>query len=383
MAFGYTSTEWARIANTTIQDVLREEEDLTMRSRPVYAMMKKKGRVKYNAGGDGFKWPIKNKRVLMTTNNGEQPIDFVRTNKWGTANLGWAGYVVADQITKRERLINKTNAAVINIFSRMASSLAEDLEDQFAEELYVDSSASGNSQRFTGLESMFAATQTIDITSTSGAARTATAADPTAYPNDTYAGNSTVLAALGGAWGTQGDINKTWPFGNGGLNQEAYDCWTPVIVNYTSTAFGGSTWAANCVKAMRFGLDAVNTKNQMKYGQIDMILLDRGLFRQFKDTLDSKERRIITSGNELYAMGFTDQIEQDGATILTEFGIPAGVGYGLKIKAIELRSMQDQIFKADGPDYSFDNQAWRFIVDCHGQFRFMSPRNFIKYVTLA
>jgi hypothetical protein len=377
MAFGYTSTEWARIANTTIQDVLREEEDTVMRSRPVYAMMLKKGRIKYNAGGDGFKWPVKNKRVLMTTNNGEQPIDFVRTNRWTTAELPWKGYIVADQITKRERLINKGNAAVINVFSRMASLLMDDIKDQFAEELYVDSSASNNSHRFTGLESMFAVNGTINITS--GAQRSFQAADPCGSPDDTYAGIDTDLGAQGGAWGTQSDINSVWPFGVGGVNQEAYDCWSPVVVNYKSSAFSATaTWAANCVKAMRFGLDAVNTKNMMKYGQIDMIVLDRGLFRQFKDTLDSKERRIISSGNELYAMGFTDQIEQDGASILSEFGTPANVGYGLAIKAIELRSMQDQIFKADGPDYSFDNQAWRFIVDCHGQFRFMSPRNFFK-----
>lgn len=381
MAFGYTSTEWARIANTTIMDFLREEEDTTMRNRAVFALMKKNGRIKYNAGGDGFKWPVKNKRALMATNNGEQPIDFVRTNRHTTANLGWAGYVVADQMTKREKLINKTNAAIINIFSQMAEWLMGDIQDQFCEELYVDSSASGNSNRFTGLESMFAATNSLNV-STGADRGSVNAGDPCLYPSDTYANVSTVLAANGGAWGAQSDINTTWPFGVGGANQEAYDCWTPVIVNYKSTAFDGSstTWTANCVRAVRFALDAVNTKNQMRYGNIDTVLLDRGLFRQYKDTLDSKERRLVTPSNELYAMGYTDQIEQDGATIISEYGIPAGVGYGLKIKAMELRSMQDQIFKADGPDYSFDNQAWRFIVDCHGQFRFMSPRNFFKLV---
>lgn len=383
MAFGYTSTEWARIANTTIMDFLRDEEDCVMRSRPVYALMKKQGRMKMNCGGDGFKWPIKYKRVPMTTNNGEQPIDFVRTNRWTTATLPWKGYIVADQITKRERLINKTNAAIINIFSRMAELLTEDIQDQFAEEVYVDSSAANNSDRFTGIESMFAVDGTITVSS--GAQRSANAADPTGYPSDTYAGQSTALAALGGTWGTQSDINSTWPFGVGSTNQEAYDAWSPVVVNYKSTAFDGSstTWAANAVRAMRFGLDAVNTRNKSKYGQIDLIVLDRGLFRQFKDTLDSKERRIITSGNELYAMGFTDQVEQDGATILSEYGIPSGVGYGMKIKAMELRSMQSQLFMADGPDYSFDNQAWRFIVDVHGQIRFASPRNFFKLAALT
>jgi hypothetical protein len=375
------STEWERIAHTTIRNYLMGEEEAVMRNRKVFALMKKNGRFKYNADGDGIDWKVRYRRATMTTNNGEQTVDFSRVNRHISAYLDYEGYIVSDQITKREKLKNRSNRAIVKIFSRMLPLLTEDMQDQFSEELYVDSSAAGNSDRMTGIESMFAATQTIKVDD--GTARTANAADPCGYPNDTYAGISTVLGSEDGSWGTQDGINTTWPFGKGGANGEAYDFWSPVVVNYTSSAFTGTTWEANAVEAMRFGIEAVNSRNKLKMGQVDAILLDRGLFRQYKDTLDSKERINISASNELRSLGFTDVIEQDGVTISSEYGMPAGVGYGWTIKALEFHSMQSQIFEPEGPFYVEESRAWRFIVDVLGQFKFASPRHFFKLDAIA
>lgn len=384
MAVTYTSNEWSRIANTTIRDYIREEENDIMRNRVVLAMLKKRGLVVRNVGGDGFSWEARYRRAPMQTNDGEQPIDFARQNRWDNAHLDYAGYLVADQVTKRERLKNKTNAAIIKFFGRMSKLLMEDIEDQFAEELYIDVDATGNSERFTGLESMFGATESINLSN--GENRTADAADPVAYPNDIYAGLSTVLGTKGGSW-SSGDINSTWPFGKGSAEQAAYDYWSPVIVNYKSSAFDGSStdWQSNAVKATRFGLDAVNTRNKSRFGKCDLVLLDRGLYREYKDTLDSKERINITTSGELRALGFegNDMIQQDGATIMSEYGMPSGVGYGLTVNAMQLRSMQSRLFVPTGPDFSMDHQAWRFMVDVHGQWRFHSPRHYFKLVALT
>lgn len=384
MAVTYTSNEWARVAATTIRDYIREEENDIMRNRPVLAMLKNRGLVVRNVGGDGFSWEARYRRAPMQTNDGEQPIDFARQNRWDNAHLDYAGYLVADQVTKRERLKNKTNAALIKYFGRMASLLMEDIEDQFAEELYVDIDGTGNSERFTGLESMFGATQTIQLSD--GTARTANAGDPVAYPNDTYAGLSTVLGTKGGSW-SSGNINSTWPFGVGAAEASAYDFWSPVIVNYTSSAFDGSstTWKANAVKAVRFMLDAINTRNKSKFGKCDLVLIDRGLYREYKDTLDSKERIQVTATSELKSLGFEgqDMIQQDGATIMSEYGVPSAVGYGLTVNAMQLRSMQSQLFVPTGPDFSMDHQAWRFMVDIHGQWRFHSPRHYGKLAAVA
>lgn len=371
------SNEWARVAHTTIRNYLKGEEEAVMRNRKVFAMLKKRGRIKFNADGDGIDWKVRYRRAPMVTNNGEQTVDFVRQNRHLSAYLDYEGYLVADQITKRERLKNRSNRAIIKIFSRMLPLLTEDIQDQFAEELYIDSSATGNSNRMSGIESMFAYDGTINLTT--GVQRAFDASDVVGSPNDTYAGIVTNLGTHGGTWST-GGVDSTWPFGKG---DEARDFWTPVVVNYNSTEFTGSTFEENAVEALRFGIEAVNSRIKSGVGEMDMILLDRGLFRKYKNTLDSKERINISSNNELKSLGFKDIIEQDGVSISSEYGMPTGVGYGWTLSAMELHSMQSQIFEPEGPYYAEESRAWRFTVDVLGQFKFKSPRHFCKFAALA
>lgn len=371
------ATEWARIVNTTIRDYLRGEENAVMRNRKLFAMMRKRGRIKYNCSGDGIDWKVRFRRAPIVTNNGEQELTFGRENRHKTAYLDFEGYAITDSMTKRERLKNRSTQAIVKLYSRMIPLLMEDMRDQFAEEIYIDSSASGNSGRMSGIETMMGGTQTIELAT--GSARPANAADPTVYPDTTYATLATELGSYTGGW-TSGDIDSTWPFGRG---DASYDFWSPVICNYTSTAFSGSTWAANAVEAIRFAVEAVNSRNMLSDGQIDMVLLDRGLFRQFKDALDSKERINVTSNVGLRSLGFKDVIEQDGVEISAEYGLPAGVGYAFNLSALQFCSMQDKIFDADGPEYDVGSRSYRVAVDVLGQFRFKTPRSFAKLDAVA
>jgi len=379
MALQGTSSEWARIANSTIPKFLKGMEDEIARRRATFAMMKKNGTIKYNCTGDGIKWNVRYKRNTMLINDGEQTLETSRVNRLQNASLDFVGYAIAESYTKREKVKNRGPEAIANAIAESMNHARQDLEDQFSEEFYVDSSATGNSGRMTGLESMFAATQTITVTS--GAARSANAADPVFYPNDTYAGLSTVLGNYNGTWNTSTNIHSTWPYGKG---KPEYDFWSPVIVNYESTAFDGSssTFSANCVLATRFGIEAVNGRNMGGYGQMDLVIYDRGLFRVYKDKLDTKERVNITSSNPLKSLGFTDTIEQDGVTITSgEFGMPANVGYGLNMKAVELWSWQPQLFNLDegAPEWDMHSRSYKFVIDFLGQWRFLSPRMCVKF----
>lgn len=372
--------EWARITNTTIKKYLRGEEEAVMRRRVVMAALKNRGRILYNQGGDGIDWKVRYRRAPMVVNNGEQTIDFSRQNRHKTAFLDYEGYVITDQMTKREKLKNKKNEAIVKVWGNLIPLLMEDLEDQFAEEIYVDVSGTNNSSRMSGIESMMALNGTTTITS--GAQRAANAADVVGYPNDTYATLTTGLGDYGGSWGTQSGIDSTWPFGSGDAH---FDFFSPVVVNYTSTAFDGSdTWATQAVQSTRFGIEAINSRN-MKGGKsaVDACLLDRGLFRSYKDQLDSKERIAIDTNSEMRALGFKDVISQDGVEITSEYGMPVNVGYLWSLNCLEFRSMQDKIFEAEGPYYAEEARAWRVAVDCLGQFKFQSPRNFGKLAALA
>jgi hypothetical protein len=221
------------------------------------------------------------------------------------------------------------------------------------------------------------ATQTLNINSgTSPAGRSVDAADPFYYPNDTYAGLSTVLGAYGGS-----QRAGNWP--NGYADPE-FDFFTPVIVNANSSYFGSTTWKDNCVKAIREGLHQTR-RNDTKEDQIDMVLLDRRLYIDMLNTLDAKERVIVSRANGLRSYGFTDVFELDGVEISQEGSIgsvsaTANSGYGLSIGNMELLCMEGQLMNSEGPFYDEITQQYRYVVSTLGNLKFKSPRNFFKII---
>lgn len=370
---------WERIAATTIPLHMRQLEDDTLRKRATLSMMKEKGNIVYNLGGDQFDWRVRWRDHNLYVNDGEAAISFERTNLYKKAVLDWYGYQANDFYTEREKHQNKGNEAIIKTVSMKAEELMKSVLNKFQKEFYVDSSATGNSQRLAGLESMFAGTQTITVTT--GAAQAAAAADPAGYPNDTYAGISTVLGNYAGTWNTQTDINSTWPFGNGDAE---YDFWSPVLVNYTSTAFGGTTatWKDQATKATRFGVDAVNARCGSGEG-VDLVLLSPGLYRLWKDQFDQYQRVQITSAKDS-GWGFGDYMDFDGAKVMSDFDVPPGVGYILSMSNVSYHSCYgSSIFQAKGPIYDEVSQSYRFVVNTLGQLKFASPKHFGKLVALA
>jgi hypothetical protein len=269
-------------------------------------------------------------------------------------------------------LENRSAQALVNVAGKMASRLLTSMEQYLAKEWSVDGYAAGNELRFHGLESFMGTNGTVN--KTTGAQRTANAEDPFAYPSDTYAGLSTVLGAYGGS-----QASGAWP--NGYADPE-FDFFSPVICNYTSSYFGGSTWAANCTKAVREALHQTR-RNDSQEDQIDMVLLDRRLFIDFLNTLDAKERVIVSRTNGLRSYGFTDVFELDGVEISGENSIPANTGYGLSIGNMELLCMEGQLLNSEGPFYDEITQQYRYVVSTLGNLKFKSPRNFFKLISLA
>jgi hypothetical protein len=269
-------------------------------------------------------------------------------------------------------LENRSAQALVNVAGKMASRLLTSMEQYLAKEWVQDGYATGNELRFHGIESFMNATQTIDSTVTGATARTANAADPFFYPNDTYAGLSTVLGAYGGSATPVG----FWP---NGVSDPEFDFYSPVIVNADSSYFGASTWKDNCVKAVREALHQTR-RNDTKEDQVDMVLLDRRLFIDFLNTLDAKERVIVSRQNGLRSYGFTDVFELDGVEVSAENSVPANTGYGLAVGNIELLCMESQLMVSEGPFYDELTQQFRYVVSTLGNLKFKSPRNFFKLI---
>jgi len=360
---------------------LKEEEITTFRKFKVFSALQASGNVAMNQGGRGFDWQVRYRNIPVTGNTGETPRVFARQNLWMRANLPYRGYTVTDQITKREMLENRGQAQLIDVAGKMAKRLQESMEQHLSKEVFIDGTASGNELRWHGLESMFSVigsdgnAKTVNVAD--GTARNANAADPFGFPNDEYAGLKTGLGAYAGSQLATG----AWPKVQ--VDPE-YDFWAPLVCNYTSTFFGGATatWKDQCLEAIRETV-AHAKRNDSKENQIDMILLDRSLYVQFLNRLDSRERAIVSKTTGLRAYGFSDVVEIDGIETASDYAVPPGVGYALSIGNMEMKVMTGQLLEAEGPYFNEELQAYRYAVSVLANIKMKSPRNFAKFQALA
>lgn len=351
---------WSRELNTTIHQYIREEEVNILRNRKLLAMFKDRGRITMNHSGDMMDWKVRYKRAPMQGFADGDTLTFSRRDRWKTAQLDWRGYAATDSMNKAERLKNKNTEAIIKVFSQIATNLMDDIDENFCDELYVDGSASGNAKRIHGIESFMG----VAGANSNGYIGT---------PDDSYAGLDTDLAGYGGTW------TGNWPSGSG---DPQYDFWSPLIVDYTDTAWTASTktWPNTCLEALRYGI-IKGKKNKSKKGMLDLILLNDELYRQFMDKVQAEENLHVTRGDKkggLYALGFSDVINFDGVDVSFEYGVPDTVGYGWAMDHVELRSLQGQLFVPEGPDFDIATQAYRFSIDFFGNARH-NPRYFAKW----
>lgn len=360
--------EWSGIVNTTTKKFLREVEDNIMRNRKLLALMRQKGRVKMNAGGGTEdEWRVRYKRHNMQGMADADTLTFPRADLHKTASLDWRGYASTDSMTVKERLINSGVEAIVNRYADITKTLVDDMQENFADELYIDGNATGNEKRIHGVESFMG---------TTGSAITGT---PVMAPSDTYAGLSTVLGNYGGSW------SGTWP--KSGTGPAEYDFWSPLILDITSSlaaASGGwtsatATWAARCLEIVRFGI--IHTKkNKSMEGINDVITLDAEFYRLFMEALSAKEHINVERGTRrdgLLSIGFTDVLNFDGVELTYEYGMPANTVYGWNTQQMELKCLRGQMFYPTGPDFSMAAQAWLFAVDFYGNMQF-NPRYFWK-----
>lgn len=374
-------TDWARAIGTTIVNYLREEEQTTFRKFKVFAALESSGNVVMNQAGLGLNWQVRYRNQPVTGNNGETPRVFSRQNLWVDANLPYRGYQVTDAIYKKEMLENRGQQALVNVAGNMASRLKESMEQALSKEVWVDGNLAGNELRWHGIESMMAIDGTVDITN--GAKRAANADDMFGWPADNYAGVQTGLGAVAG-----GQLEGVWP---NGVADPEYDFWSPIVVNTTSKAFAtpagitagtAPTWADSCVVATREGIHQAK-RNDTRESQIDMVIMDRRMFIDYLNKLDSKERTIVTRTNGLKSFGFLDVFEQDGVEISTEYAVPDGCGYGLSIENMELHCMEGSLMTSEGPYFNQHTQGYEYVVSTLANLKFKSPRNFFKLQAIA
>lgn len=370
-----STTDFARSIATTIVNHLREEELASLRKYMVFAAIEQRGNVRMNMSGRGFDWEVSYRLHKPSGNNGETPRSFARQNLWKKAELDYRGYQATDAIFRKELLENRGTSALVNVAGKMSSRLLTSIEQYLAQEVYIDGNAAGNELRYHGLESFMANNGTIDITANAVTSRAASAADPFAFPQDSYAGLSTKLGEYGGS-----QLEGKWPAGRA---DSEFDFYSPVLVNWSSSWFntGGTTWEKNAIPALREGLLQAK-RNDTKEDAVDLVVMDRRLYAGFLNAYEDKQRFIVSKENGLKSLGFTT-VEFDGVEIGTEYAVPPDTAYGLAIGNCELLNMESQLYNSEGPFFDEISQMYRYVVSTLGNLKFKSPRNFIKWKNYA
>ena len=371
-------TDWSRVIATTIVNHLREEEVATFRKFKIFSMLENSGNVIMNQSGRGFDWNVRFRNAPVTGNTGDTPRTFSRVNMWKRAELPWRGFTTTDSVYRREMLENRGQQALVDVAGKMAERLQESLEQHLSYQPYRNGSASGFENDFHGLESFLGYSGTIDETATGPfASRTANAADRFAAPNSTYAGLNCGVGYYGGD--RIGTSTATWP--NVPVDPDA-DFWSPVVINYNASTFGGTKWKDNCTFAIREGIHQCK-RNDTKEAQIDLVVLDRAMYIQYLNAQQKDQRIVVSKENGLKALGFSDVVTLDNVEITSEYAVPAGKGYGLSIGNMELRCLENQLMVAEGPFFAEETQSYRYACSTLGNFKFKSPRSFFMLTNVT
>jgi len=365
----YAATAWERTVTTTLPQHLRDVEKAVLRNYQIGALIQSQGRVLYNQAGEGLDWEVQYKLHKMSGDLGEGPRQIQRTPQWKKAKLDYRGYNVTDAMSRREFLSNRGDVAIVKIYDGMIDRLKESLSQLTGPQYYVDGYAVGNETNWHGLLSMFGYSGSVDVTAgaTLNTQRAANAADRLAWANGAYAG---ITQSLGAYTGSNSGTDQ-WP---NGTADAQYDFWTPLIVNYNSTAFTPAThtWNVQGVEVLRYALTH-SSRNAGQDKQVTNVLMSRDMWLPFLAVYEAIQRIPVSQDLPLRNLGFKDVIMFDGREVSSEIACPVGNAFGINPSNIELRCMTDQLFTPEMMPYNPLTQEYPFIVSHLGNLKMPAP----------
>lgn len=358
----------ARKLETTLPMILPEVQDNCTRNYQMLALISQRGNVRFNDGGLGINWKVKHRNHKVQGTNGESPRNWTQMNPYRTARLDWRGYEVTDTISGREVKQNKGEAAIINIFEEFENNLKKSIEQELGPQFYNDGYDASHPNYWHGFLSMFRQNgQTLN--GDGSGARAKNAADKVVYAEGNFAELDTELGAYSG---NQHDTSVPWPQGTADAH---YDFWTPLILQWDgSTAFAGDTNGEKLKNAIRYGVTH-SQRNVDRTGPLTHFWLDRTNYIAFKDFYETKQTIEVTSGTELYSLGFKNVILFDGVEVSFENAVPSGFGFGVNMDQMEIRCLDDMLFSMDGPEWDIDLKLFKAAVSTESNLLCRSPRN--------
>ena len=343
--------EWIGIINTTRHKYMKGASDLTLRKRLLLAMMKKRGRIEYNASGDECRWQVEFSQPAVSAYGDSGVVDFSNHDAYRQVGVDWRGYIATDTMTKKQQRMNAGDEALVKVFQNKQNNLMKSISNNFAGELYRDGSAAGRENNLHGLET-FLGEGTVQAT------------DRVAAPSATYGTTSmsTVPANYGGDWSAAGtapnaSLATDWPDGQG---SSEYDFFSPKLVNWSSSAWGtaSTAWEANAWRVISQTITWLTLTGD-KDGMPTLMPLSGDLFQGYKNAQEVRTR-ITVPHKESQDLGFGNVLNQDGVGLYPDFDCPINTGYALNLSTITISSLFPELFWMEGPDKD-PRTAWSYL----------------------
>jgi hypothetical protein len=372
-----------RVQTSTLNAWLKEKEEPILRANPLMAMMRHRGLIKYKAGeiGKALNWDVPYiRRKLREIGGNTTDRAFVATNTKLHAQIDWTGYDMTEKISKLERLVNSNSATQI---SNLVKSTMLELMDDFGVDLglkmWNDGTITGSGMY--GVMSLHGASSTLSADECYNQLGSYTELSPV-DANDwwncqptsarTYAGLSTTLGNKVNRWSGADDV--AYPAGQ---FPEGYMFWTELIGNYNSTYFTptGSSSTHSWDTQWQQAFNAIDTyQTKLMKEPVDTWILDADLMMRAKNSLIDNQRFVVSDSSEMRSLGFKD-LEYNGWSLLTGYGVPDGMAQGFTWSKMELRLLQSQLVERT-EDHDIRTSDDLFLLDSYHQMLFRSPRYF-------
>ena len=339
------------IARATHDRYVRKLQDDTIRKHAILALLKKKGRIRYNEDGKQLTWPVRYKRHALETYVDGQKVQFRRINPYLWSTIPWRAYDMNTVVTKFELLTTKGRSALFKLYGQKSRELRDDFRRELAGKFFQDGSDGTN---FMGAEAIFSGTYA--------------ACSLTGTADSTYGGISQVVGTYGGT----------------SVNDVQYAFWTPQLINWKSTVWTGSgitQFRTTALAAVRYGI--LHTMRRNAVGErVDFVDFELEMYREFLEAFSDKENLYVTKGKRpgpLASLGF-EAVEYDGVEVTWEEDVPTDTGYGFNCDYIDLCCLNSQL--VDGSvEWDIDSKAWKMDADIFGNFAFKSPQHQFKIYT--
>lgn len=361
-----------QLLKTTAAHYFKGFQDATIRKRLWLSYLRKYGLMEFNVRSHTHYWDVMYSQPMMTQLGDGDDLTFENHEAYRQLTCNVRGYKLTDMMTEKQKLLNDNEQALVNLYQQKSRNLEQSANDKFGKEIYVDGGTAANANRFEGFETFLGA-------------GTCTVADIIAAPSDTYGGESTVPAALGGTWSADmttkpnASLNTDFPYGDGSTE---YAWNSPLLINTGSTSWpsGSNTWAANGPAVLR--RSRTWTQRNLGGDNAPMLhMLGSEMVDQFKDSQDPS-MRIIVPHKESQDLGFPDVINFEGAGLYHEFGCPANTGYGFNAAGCELFFATPQMWMVKGPEWDIKSMSYLYLLYTYGNFRWR-PAMQCKYYPYA